>query len=145
MSGKRTSVSTPLVSSSPLWTRAPRRDENGKPYFDFMMLIPGLKQKNQAGIEDTILRIRKSLQSFEEAVVYIDLNTRLNLLWVSLKPIPDISRYMMIAIQQEIPEARVVAGDFNPESLRRKPAADLPLLGRIRKTIKTRLRLLGAK
>ncbi len=110
-----------------------------------MMLIPGLKQKNQAGIEDIILRIRKSLQSFEEVVVYIDLNTRLNLLWVSFKPIPDVSRYMMIAIQQEIPEARVVAGDFNPESLRRKPAADLPLLGRIRKTIRTRLRLLGAK
>ncbi len=141
MAAKRIPMSTPFVSASPLWTRAPLRDENGKSYFDFMMLIPGLKHKNAAGIEDIVFRIKKSLQAFDEVVVYIDLNTRLNLLWVSFKPIPEISRYMMLAIQQEIPEARVVAGDFNPESLRRKPAPDRPLLGRIRQTIRTRLRL----
>ena len=140
---KRAPLSTPLISASPLWTRAPLRDENGKSYFDFMMLIPGLKQKNEAGVEDIVCRIKKSLQAFDDVVVYIDLNTRLNLLWVSFKPIPEISRYMMLAIQQEIPEARVVAGDFNPDSLRHKPVADRPLLGRIRQRIKGRLRLRG--
>jgi hypothetical protein len=134
MSARRAPSSSPLLSASPLWTRAPLRDENGKSYFDFMMLIPGLKELDDAGIEATIVKIRKSLQVFENVVVYIDLNTRLNLLWISYKPVPDVMQRMVHAIQHEIPNAKVVAGDFNHESSRKKPS--IPLLGRIRKRMK---------
>lgn len=105
---------TPYIEASPLWSRAPARDENGDPYIDFMMLIPGLKKQNEAGIESCLVKIRDSLSDFEEVVVYVDLNIKLNLLWVSAKPVPGISKHIVLAIQREIPHAKVVASDFNP-------------------------------
>lgn len=141
MSKTRAPSTAPFVVASPLWTRAPSRDENGKPYFDFMMLIPGLKKQNQAGIESYVLRIKNCLQAFENVVVYVDLNTRLNLLWISIKPIPHVSRHIMQAIQYEIPDAKVVAGDFNPESDQQKLSR--PLLVKIKQSIKTRLWIKG--
>jgi len=113
--------------------RAPSRDENGKPYIDFMMLIPGLKQQDQAGLESIMLKIKNCLKAFESVVVYVDLNTRLNLLWISIKPVPEISQHIMQAIQHEIPTAKVVAGDFNPENPARRAAQ--PLLVRIRQKV----------
>ncbi len=106
---------TPYVVSSPLWSRAPARDENGKPYSDFMILIPGLKQLNEAGIESCLVKIRHSLRAYENIVVYVDLNIKLNCLWVSHKPIPGITNDLVRAILQQIPHAKVVAGDFNFE------------------------------
>lgn len=107
---------TPYIVASPLWSRAPSRDENGKPYIDFMMLIPGLKKETEVGIESCLLKIRNSLSNFEHVVVYVDLNIKLNLLWVSVKPVPGISKLIIQAIQREIPHARVVASDFNPQN-----------------------------
>lgn len=137
MSSKKPPSATPFVSVSPLWTRAPLRDEQGNSYFDFMMLIPRLKQQNAAGIELTVHKIRTSLARFENQVVYIDLNPRLNLLWISIKPVPELTRLMVNAIREAIPEARVVAGDFNPETARSRQR--LPLLGRVTRKLVRKL------
>ncbi len=134
MTSERAPSCTPFIVSSPLWSRAPSRDAQGRPYFDFMMLIPGLKSLDQDGIENITLKLTNCLKAFEHVVVYVDLNTRLNLLWVSIKPVPKVSLHIMQAIQYEIPEARVVAGDFNPPNP--KKAASQPLLSRINKSLK---------
>ncbi len=112
-----------FVASSPLWSRAPARDEQGKPCVDFMMLIPGLKQADSIQIESYMYRIQNCLAHFAPQVVYLDLNVKLSLLWVSAKSVPGISRHLVEAILKEIPHARVVAGDFNPENFieRKKP------------------------
>jgi len=102
-----------LQGASPLWMRAPQRDENGTAYSDFMLLIPGLKQQTDAGRQACLINIQQSLKPFADIVVYVDLNIKLSLLWVSHKPLPGITVTLLQAIQQVLPEARVIAADFN--------------------------------
>ena len=108
-----------FIESSPLWSRAPSRDENGKPFIDFMMIIPGLKSAEAVVIEGHMLKLRDCLARFEHNVAYVDLNVKLNLLWVSARPVPGLTRLLVEAIQDVIPQARVVTADFNPEPQRR--------------------------
>ncbi len=115
MDKSRTPSCTPYVVASPLWSRAPARDEDGKPYSDFMMLIPGLKQQNEAGIEACLVKVRDSLQAFENVVVYVDLNIKLSLLWVSHKPVAGITKPLVLAIMREIPQAKLITADFNAD------------------------------
>jgi hypothetical protein len=103
------------IASSPLWTRAPARDEHGIPCIDFMMIIPGLSSGDAALVEARMLALRDCLGGFDDLITYVDLNVRLNLLWVSTRRKPGIILTLVEAIRQRIPDARVVAGDFNPE------------------------------
>ena len=123
MTGKRQPSCRSFVASSPLWSRVPAKDENGKACVDFMMLIPGLKHADSFQVESYMHRIQNCLARFGPLVIYLDLNVRLSLLWVSAKSVPGISRHLVEAILKEIPHARVVAGDFNPENFveRKKP------------------------
>ena len=102
-----------LHSASPLWTRAPKRDAQGRAYGDFMLLIPGLKQKTAAGKQACLLEVQQCLKPFDDIVVYVDLNIKLSLLWISHKPLPGIAVTLVRTIQQALPEARVIAADFN--------------------------------
>jgi len=115
MDKSRAPSCTPYVVASPLWSRAPARDEDGKPYSDFMMLIPGLKQQNEAGVEACLVKVRDSLQAFEDVVVYVDLNIKLSLLWVSHKPVAGITKPLVLAIMRELPQAKLVTADFNAD------------------------------
>ena len=142
MSDARTPSCTPYLVSSPLWSRAPLRDELGQAYSDFMLLIPGLKQQNEAGVEGCLYSIRQSLIGFEDVVVYVDLNIKLSLLWISVRPAPGISSRIAQAVQREIPHAKVVAGDFNPEEKSDKPLSGNGLSLFVRR-VKRRLKLIG--
>lgn len=113
--------------SSPLWTRAPSRDAQGKPFIDFMMIIPGLKQADSMVIEGHMIKLRDCLGPFGHKVAYVDLNVKLNLLWVSARPVPGLTRELVTAIQQVIPQARVVTADFNPDPPKRSRWQDWPL------------------
>ena len=102
--------------NSPLWQRAPARDEHGTPYIDFMMLIPGLNKECESTLEGYLVKINNCLKSFDQVVVYVDLNIKLNLLWISLKPEQGVSSQIVLSIQAEIPHAKVIATDFNPQN-----------------------------
>ena len=102
-----------LQSACPLWMRAPQRDEKGRAYSDFMLLIPGLKQQSGAEKQACQIAIQQCLKPFADVVVYIDLNIKLSLLWVSHKPLPGITTTLVQTIQQALPQARVIAADFN--------------------------------
>lgn len=118
-----------LVGGSPLWSRAPARDRQGKAYVDCLLLIPGLKHQGDAGIEACMQKIRHSLRQLEHAVVYVDLNIKLGLLWVSAEPIAGITLDITRAIQREIPAAKAIAADFNPEPPVEKKQGLLARLG----------------
>lgn len=105
-----------LSVNSPLWQRAPARDAQGTPYIDFMMLIPGLNRECESTIEGYLVKINNCLKPFEQVVVYVDLNIKLNLLWISLKPEQGISSQIVVSIQAEIPHAKLIASDFNPHN-----------------------------
>lgn len=127
-----------FVQASPLWQRAPARDEQGRACIDFMLLIPDLKSQGDAVIEGHMMKIQDCLKPFDSSVIYVDLNLRLNLLWISARSIPGISKTITEAIQRVIPEAKVVAADFNPdEAIQAEPRHWLLRLGgRIRRTLR---------
>ena len=79
-----------VAPSEPLWKRVPTRGEDGRPLSDFMMLIPRLRERSRDEFLATVERIQQVFDHYSHAVVFADLNTRLNLLWVSVRPIPGI-------------------------------------------------------
>ncbi|HEX9627070.1 MAG TPA: hypothetical protein VGA00_09050 [Acidiferrobacterales bacterium] len=92
----------------PLYERAPTRDEYGRPVGDFMMLIPGLRDRPRHQLAATLARINAVLTQFHE-VVFADLNVRLNLLWVSVRARPGVILEVSGALKRHIPEALLVA------------------------------------
>ena len=71
-----------LVPAEPLYKRAPREDEYGKPLSDFMMIIPKLRTRPQHLVQETISKIEQVLERYSNIVVFADLNLKLNVLWV---------------------------------------------------------------
>jgi len=95
--------------AEPLRKRAPTHDEHGRPLSDFMMLIPGLRDKPRHLIEHAIQDMHIALTHFGDAVVFAEFNIRLNLLWVSIRPIQGIRFEIAGAIQRHVPEAKLVS------------------------------------
>ncbi len=74
-----------------------------------MMLIPGLREKPKHLIESTIQDVHLALTRFNHVVVFAEFNLKLNLLWVSLKPVNGIRLEIAGAIQERVPEAKLVS------------------------------------
>lgn len=98
-----------LQPAEPLWKRAPTRDDSGRPYSDFMILLPKLRNKPRPEFVDIVCRIESVLHAYHHAVVFADLNPKLNLLWVTIHPIPGMVLELATAINHLVPEARLVA------------------------------------
>ena len=103
---------TSLEPAEPLWKRVPTRDEYGHPLGDFMMIIEGLRTKPNYQIETTIKLLQEILSRYERDVVFADLNLKLNVLWVSVRPAPGICLDLAAAIHAQIPDAKIVAADL---------------------------------
>lgn len=95
--------------AEPLWKRVPVRDERGHLLSDFMMIIPGLSRRSQAEINQRLEALERVLNLYNSAIVLADLNFRLNLLWISVRPVPGICLELPSAIKQVVPEALLVS------------------------------------
>ena len=91
----------------PLYKRLPTHDEDGKFLCDFMMLIPRLRNLPAPHFE-TRLAVLHGLLGGHEDVVFADLNTPLNLLWVSVRARHGVISELAAEIRLRIPEARLV-------------------------------------
>lgn len=98
-----------ISAAEPLWNHVPTRDKDGQRLSDFMMLIPKLRNKPKPQLQSVLERIQDVLEVYQHAVVFADLNLRLNVLWVSVRPIPGICLELPAAILARVPEARLVA------------------------------------
>lgn len=92
----------------PLRQVAPTRDSSGRRLADFMMLIPRLRNRPPVGIERAARDIQAVL-ALHRDVVFADLNLKLNLLWVSLRPRTGAIGELVAAIRLRVPEAVLVA------------------------------------
>ncbi|MGM0552546.1 MAG: hypothetical protein ACQETK_01870 [Pseudomonadota bacterium] len=97
-----------LEPVQPLWQRLPRRDAEGRRLADFMMLIPHLNRRSRSDLHARAHALERVLHGYGDRVAFVELNLRLNTLWVSVSPIPGLCRELPIAIQQVIPEALLV-------------------------------------
>lgn len=93
--------------NQPLYQRAPARDEYGRPISDFMVLIPGLRERPGYEFVAKLACLQAVLVSFSE-VVFVDLNVPLNLLWVSVRPRPGVILELFSAVKLHLPEAKLV-------------------------------------
>lgn len=98
-----------LLPAEPLWKRVPTRDAEGRALSDFMMIIPRLRQRRREEIAAVTDRIEAVLRRYGKAVVFADLNLSLNLLWVTVRPVPGICLELPAAIKVYVPEALLVA------------------------------------
>jgi hypothetical protein len=99
---------TGISAAEPLWNHVPTRDNDGTRLSDFMMLIPRLRLKPQHQLQSILEHIQEVLEYYQHAVVFADLNLRLNVLWVSVRPVPGICLELPAAIHAKVPEARLV-------------------------------------
>jgi hypothetical protein len=89
-----------------------------------MMLVPGLgretglRQGRVAGL------VHQACREFGDKVVFVDINLRLNVLWVTVRPELGLCREVASAIQLRVPEAVLVAGQLAA------PRKRLPLVRR---------------
>ena len=100
----------------PLWKRAPKRDAEGRPYVDFMMLAPGLRKRPTHEILCLTHTVQGVLVRFREWIVFADLNLKLNVLWVSHKYRPGLMAEIVTALRLKAPEFKLVA--LNPDQRR---------------------------
>lgn len=98
-----------MFEALPLYKRAPREDENGRPLNDFMMIIPRLRTLPPRVIQKRVDKIQQVLENFSSLIVFADLNLKINVLWVlvrqSQKAIIEIPTAIIVAV----PEALLVA------------------------------------
>jgi len=105
----RYSIFPLLDAAEPLRRRVPTVDENGRFLSDFMVLIPGLKDKPQQFIQAIMNDLHAALAQFNEHVVFAELNLKLNLLWVSVKPQLNLAAEIAGAVQEILPNAKLVS------------------------------------
>jgi len=98
-----------LQPAEPLWKRVPVRDDDGTRLTDFMMIIPGLRQRPTSEIAAVTGRIERALRAYRNVVVFADLNLALNVLWVSVRPVPGITLELPAVIKLHVPEALLVS------------------------------------
>ena len=102
-------VSPTLIPAEPLRKRVPTFDEKGNALSDFIVLFPGLVKKPQHLVQETIKHIQAVFAAYEHAVVFAELNLKLNLLWISVRPIPGMRFEIIQALRTLIPEAKLVS------------------------------------
>jgi hypothetical protein len=100
-----------VLPGEPLYKLAPTRDENGKSFVDFMLIIPKLKKKPQDYIDRTLRDIQMVLSRYNSEVVFANMDLKINCLWISHRPRPGLCRELTSAIRQYVPEAMLV-GDI---------------------------------
>jgi hypothetical protein len=98
-----------LMPAEPLWKRAPGRDEEGRALSDFMMIIPGLCRQSSDYVQKTLTEIEGVLKLYGSAVVFAEMNLKINTLWVTVRPIPGICLELPAVLKYRVPEAMLVA------------------------------------
>ncbi len=102
-------AATGVHPATPLWQRVPTRDADGTRLGDFMMLLPGLRQRPPEAQRALIARLDAVLWRQRGSVVFADCNLRLNLLWISVRNRPHAWRAVAEAVRAVVPEARLVS------------------------------------
>ncbi|WP_299876117.1 hypothetical protein [uncultured Cocleimonas sp.] len=98
-----------LKPNSPLWKRVPTKDESGNYLGDFMIMIPKLKIAPPEHQKLTLDKLNAVLHRYQEVVVFADLNLKMNLLWISVRPVKGVMLDIITAIIESVPEAKLIS------------------------------------
>ena len=96
-------------ANTPLWQRVPTKSVAGEYLWDFMIIFPGLKNAPKMQKRDIVNKITDILNHYADTVVFADLNMKINLLWVSIKPEKGMIVEIPTALLASIPNAKLVS------------------------------------
>lgn len=96
-----------MEPGTPLWQIVPTRGADGRSLADFMMLIPKLNKLPQHVINITLHNLQQALEPYPD-VVFVNFNQKINVLWVSLNCRDGLILELVTAIQNRVPEAKLV-------------------------------------
>ena len=114
MTDKDITVSVGIEPAEPLWKIAPTRDEDGNRAGDLLMIIPKLKTRPKHQIQNTLSEIQAALNQFKHLILFVNVDMKLNTLWVSFKAEPGLFAKITTALKLHVPEAMVVGDMYNP-------------------------------
>ena len=98
-----------LQPAEPLWKRVPIRDRAGNPYADFMMLISGLKTFSPLKRKEVIHKLESVFNLYKSEIIFVDLNFKINVLWVTLQPHIGLSSEIAACIHHVVPQAKLIS------------------------------------
>lgn len=99
--------SAAMEPGEPLYKYVPTKDANGRSLADFMMLIPKLKTRPQHEINATLMNLQRALEKYDD-VVFVNINLKINVLWVSIHAKPGLIFRIVGSIHELVPEALLV-------------------------------------
>jgi len=73
-----------------------------------MIIFPGLKNASAIQRKDVINKITQVLSLYADTVVFADLNMKMGLLWVSVKPVKGMIVEIPMALIDSMPNAKLV-------------------------------------
>ena len=73
------------------------------------MIIPKLKTASSEHRKNTLDALNCVLNRYQDTVVFADLNLKMNLLWVSVRPVKGIILEISSAIIESVPEAKLIS------------------------------------
>ena len=114
MNDKNITLSLGIKPAEPLWKIAPTRDEDGNRTSDLLMIIPKLKTRPKHHIQNTLSEINAALNQFKHLILFVNVDMKLNTLWVSFKAEPGLFAEITSALKLHVPEAMVVGDMYNP-------------------------------
>ncbi|MDH5388680.1 MAG: hypothetical protein OEY06_09540 [Gammaproteobacteria bacterium] len=114
MKDKDLTLSVGIKPAEPLWKLAPTRDDDGNRVSDLLMIIPKLKSKPKHYIQATLSEIEVALRQYKHLVLFVNVDMKLNTLWVSFKAQPGLFADITASLKFHVPEA-VVVGDMSPK------------------------------
>ncbi len=101
-------ISIDLHASKPLWQRVPTRTSAGEFACDFMMLIQQFNKQTALIQQEIINNVYAILRQYSGAILFAELNVKLNVLWVSHLPRPGLGLEVAARIHDCVPQAKLV-------------------------------------
>ena len=109
MSHQNLRIRSNINAAEPLWKLAPTHTPEGALASDFMMIIPGLKKCPPNTLREKLEKLEYIFSRYPTAVLFVDINIRLSLLWVSIRPVPGLTLELAALIKHYLPEALLVS------------------------------------
>ncbi|WP_343810831.1 hypothetical protein [Cocleimonas flava] len=72
-------------------------------------MIPRLKAASSDHQKQTLDKLNAVLHRYQEVVVFADLNLKMNLLWISVRPVKGVILDIVSAIIESVPEAKLIS------------------------------------
>lgn len=96
-----------MEPGEPLYKYVPTKGSDGRSLADFMMLIPKLRTRPQHEINKTLQNLQTALEKYDD-VVFVNINLKINVLWVSINARPGLIFRIVGSIHELVPEALLV-------------------------------------